>query len=141
MGTAIYPSYLVPSTSKYRLYQRYAVYDPTINPIQNSPATMFMGYGRFGIADFTAEVDVFMPSLDCPAKFRISNFIMPSPSNSFTMSHNPAPMAYVASAVEAARRMIDKVLLRTGPEPVFEAGVPFIAGVDHYLVGQAEVSY
>jgi hypothetical protein len=136
----IYPSFLIPSTSKYRLYQRYAVYDPTVTPLQNSPATMFMGYGRFGIAAFTAEVNVFMPSLDCPEKFRISGFTLPSPSNSFTMPHNSEPMEYVASAVEAARKMIDKVLLRTGPVPIFVAGEPFIMGVDDFIVGQAEVS-
>jgi hypothetical protein len=135
----IFPSFLIPSTSKYRLYQRYAVYDLNVAPIQNSPATMFMGYGRFGIADFTAEVNVFIPSLDCHSKFRTLDYTMPS--GRFTMSHDPAPMIYVASAVEAARRMIDKVLLRTGPESVFEAGKPFIAGVDRYLVGQAKVSY
>lgn len=134
----IYPSFLLPSTSKYRLFQRYAVFDPDDLPPHNTPATMFMGVGRFGYPAFTAEADIFMPSRDCPAKFHTLDKI--APRGRFMVPHDGKPLIYVASAVESSRRLVDKILLRTGPRPVFTAGAPFIADNDHFIVGQAQVS-
>jgi hypothetical protein len=97
-----------------------------------------MGHGRFGYPAFTAEADVYMPSKDCRSKFRTMETMLPN--GRFLIPHNDGPMAYVAGAINSSRRLIDKILMRTGPVPVFVAGAPFIADNDRYVVGQAKVS-
>jgi phage tail P2-like protein len=133
-----FPSFLIPSTAKNRLYQRYSVFDPNNLPARTSPSTWFSGIGRLSFPPFTAEVDVRMPSRDCPVKFRIGNIMRARPS--FAMPHDNRPIEYVASSVNSGRRLVDKVLLRTKPTPSFVAGAPFIADIDSFVVGQAKVS-
>jgi hypothetical protein len=134
-----YPSFLVPSTSKYELFERYSVYDPSDPPpATSSPVTMFMGEGRFGFPPFTAEIDADVSGLDALDRFRSSDIFVSG--DVFVMPGDNSDVDYVCLAIESARRLIDLTLLNTAPQPIFAAGKLFIAGTDHYLVGQAQVA-
>lgn len=126
-------SFVRPSTAKYRLFERYAVYDPDQVPLLR-PNPTFLGRSRLGWPNFTAQVDVSMSSKQSPFVFGTMRTMVPQ--SRFLIPHDPRPIAYVCDAINQARRMADKILLNTKASPVFAAGDLFIAGVDHYTVGQ-----
>lgn len=133
-----FPCFLLPSTAQYDLFNRYAVYDPNDpEPPSHEVATWFCGLGTLGFPPFTARVDASMQSVDCPLNFRTAEAF--APGSRFTMPNNDLSIEYVSGAINAARRMIDLVLLSGAPIPVFTAGSPFFADVDKYIVGQSQI--
>jgi phage tail P2-like protein len=134
----VFPTFLLPSTSKYRLFERYAVYDMSDPPPRSSPVTMFMNNGRLGYPAFQAQVDVSMSSRASPATFRVTGSII-AMGGRFMIPHDPRPVEYVCSAIEAARRLIDQTWLWPGPRYFLIAGQPFIAGLDTFVIGQPQV--
>jgi phage tail P2-like protein len=134
----VFPSFFLPSTSDLRIFYRYAVYDPDDLPTGGTQGTMFCGVGWFNYPSFTAEIDVFMASNRCSQECATDDFI--SPVNRYTLPQDKSEMAYVAGAIEAARGLTSLTLLQPKPTPLFSAGKPFICGVDHYVVGQAQLS-
>ena len=137
-----YPSFLLPDTSKYRLFQAYYVYDPDNLPPDTvaavpGPMESFMGIGYWGWPDFTAEIDVSAPS----QASRGDGFCnITYPNLTFCAPHDNSSTVYVCSAIEAARRLSDKCLLNTAPTPAFAAGSVFLAGKNRFIVGQALIS-
>jgi hypothetical protein len=133
-----FPSFLLPSTSDYRIFNRYAVFDPDDLPTGSTQGTMFCGYGFFDFPPFTAEVDVFMAGKRSQVEFAIDDFMMPN--GRYLIPQDPAPLAYVAGAIEAARGLTQKTLLQPKPTPLFVAGKPFIVGNDHFVIGQSQLA-
>lgn len=134
----VFPSFLLPSTSDLRIFYRYSVYDPDLLPTGSTQGTMFCGVGFFDFPPFTAEVDVFMAGTRCPQEFSTGDFMLPS--SRYTLPQDNKAIAYVSGAIEAARGLTNLTLLQPKPTPLFSAGKPFICGIDHFLVGQAQVS-
>jgi hypothetical protein len=134
----VFPSFLLPSTSDYRIFNRYAVFDPDDLPTGGTQGTMFCGFGFFDFPPFTAEVDVFMAGQRSTAEFAIDDFMMPT--GRFTLPQDNDPIAYVAGAIEAARGLTSLTLLQPKPTPLFVAGAPFIVGIDHFVIGQSQLS-
>lgn len=133
-----FPVFLLPSTSDYRIFNRYAVFDPDDLPTGSTQGTMFCGYGFFDFPPFTAEVDVFMAGKRSPAEFAIDDFMLPG--GRYLIPQDPAPLAYVAGAIEAARGLTQMTLLQPKPTPLFVAGKPFIVGTDHFVIGQSQLA-
>jgi phage tail P2-like protein len=137
-----YPSFLLPDTSKYRLYHAYYVYDPnnlepdTVAAVPG-PMESFMGIGYWGWPDFTARIDVSASSISSAGDMFCG---ISYPNLTFGSPYDDSSTIYVASAIEAARRLSDKCLLNTAPKPVFEAGSVFLAGTNSFIVGQALIS-
>jgi phage tail P2-like protein len=134
----VFPSFFLPSTSDYRIFQRYAVYDPDDLPTGGTQGTMFCGVGWFDYPPFTAEVDVFMAGTRCSQELSIDDFI--APVSRFTIPQDIDQIAYVAGAIEAARGITSLTLLQPKPTPLFSAGAPFICGIDSYIIGQPQLS-
>jgi phage tail P2-like protein len=130
-GSLMRRDFFVPSTSRYRLYERYAVYDGTIG--LKRPNVQFMGVGRYGFPAHTAIMQVSVPSKR--SRYAASGDGIFVPHTRFFIPHDPEPMGWVRMAVQAAKRLSDKILIQSGPTASFVAGNPFIAGTDHYLVG------
>jgi phage tail P2-like protein len=134
----VFPSFFLPSTSDLRIFYRYAVYDPDDLPTGGTQGTMFCGVGWFGYPPFTAEVDVFMAGTRCSQECASDDFI--APVSRYTMPQDNSATVYVAGAIEAARGLTQLTLLQPKPTPLFSAGKPFICDVDHYFVGQPQLS-
>ena len=130
----IFPTFLTPSTADMRIYERYSVYDPDTLPTGGTQGTMYCGFGYFDFPPFTAEIDLSMPSKRCPLEFLVTDSFMEI--NQFLLPKDNSTIAYVAGAIECSRRMVDLCQMFPNPTPVFAAGAPFIAGFDHYIVGQ-----
>jgi hypothetical protein len=124
-------NYFIPSTSKYRVFDRYAVFDGSTG--LKRPNTQFMGTGRYGFPAHTAIMHVSVPSTRSPWAASSDGVFIPK--TRFWVPHNPEPMKLVRWATEAAKRLSDKILIQSGPIAAFVAGRPFIAGVDSYVVG------
>jgi hypothetical protein len=125
-------NYFIPSTAKYRIFDRWAIYDGSSDSL-NRPNKQFMGTGRYGFPDFTAWADVSMPS---KAPSWQAGFGYYLPKGKFWKPHDPRPVAYVRTAAEAARRLHDKVMLDLGPKATFVAGKAFFAGQQSFIVGR-----
>lgn len=126
--------FFLPSTAKYRIFDRYAINDGSVLSAPR-PNVQFMGVGRYGWPAFTAELDVHMPSKQ--SYFKAGEGIA-VPKRRFWIPHDPEPMNYVRRALEASRRLSDKLLLKPVPLARFIAGRPFIAGQDSYVIGRPE---
>jgi hypothetical protein len=115
--------YYVPSMAKFRLYERYAVYDGSA--ATKRPSIQFMGVGRYGIHGHTAELKVQMRT-NWP-RWKAAQGIL-VPKTKFWLPHDSALMEKNRFAVVAAKKKSDTVLLDTNTAAGFIAGLPFSAG-------------
>lgn len=134
----VFPSFFLPSTADLRIFYRYSVYDPDDLPTGGTQGTMFCGVGWFDYPPFTVEIDVFMAGTRCSQECSVDDFI--APVSRYTMPQNNSDITYVAGAIEAARGLTQLTLLQPKPTPLFSAGAPFICDVDHYVIGQSQLS-
>ncbi len=123
--------FFVPSTAKYRIFDRFPVHDG--RRVLRSPACQFMGTGRYGFPMHTAWLRTSIPG-------RVRSFAAGRgfmlPRAKFWLPHDGEPLQQVRRATQSAKRLSDRVLLDIGPKPRFIAGRPFIAGVDRLVVGR-----
>jgi phage tail P2-like protein len=125
-------NFFIPSTSKYRLFERYAVYDGTVG--LKRPNTQFMGVGRYGFPSHTAIMQVSVPGKRMAWAADDRGIFIPK--TRFWVPHDRKPMELVRWATQAAMRLSDKILIQSGPIAQFVAGKPFQAGADTYVVGR-----
>ncbi|WP_065755198.1 phage tail protein I [Bradyrhizobium paxllaeri] len=125
-------NFFVPTTAPYRIYQRYAVLDPTVRELRRPP-TQFMGVGRYGFPAFTARVHVEVRGVIHP---KAAGFGYLVPGIRFFMPHDGRAIEQVKLAAQGAKALRDRILLRTGPEPKFLAGEkPVMAEIDTMPAG------
>lgn len=118
--------FFVPTSAPYRLFQRYAVLDPTIHAFRRHPC-QFMGVGRYGFPPFTAWLDVSVRSKVSPWA---AGFGFHHPRLKFWLPHDGRPMARVRQAARNAKSLRDKILIRMGRRLPFTAGgTPVLAGI------------
>lgn len=129
-------NFFLPSTAKYRLYDAYYVIDPNNPPPANpaSAVSMFMGVGRLGWPAFTAQANVWATGQRSIKGLTPGDIL--SPRDKFLIPHDGEPIINLCTAIEASRRLQDKILLKTGPFPTFVAGSELIAGTDNFVVGE-----
>jgi hypothetical protein len=77
-----------------------------------------------------------LPPVSLRSKRRWAVFDGP-PERHFFLPHDPTAVARAKRAVQAAKKLVDRMLLELGPLPRFVAGRPFIAGADSFIVGSA----
>jgi Phage tail protein (Tail_P2_I) len=123
--------FFVPSSAKYRIYDRYAVNDGS-RPLKR-PAIQFTGTGRYGFPAHTAYLRLSVPGKR--SKRAAGQGIM-VPRSRFWIPHDPGRVDDVKRAIQSAKRLSDRVMLNLGPKPRFTAGRPFFAGVDTFVVGR-----
>jgi hypothetical protein len=123
--------YFVPSTAKYRIFDRFAVHDG--RRVLRRPACQFMGTGRYGFPRHTAHVDASIPGRR--SRWQAGDGLL-IPRARFWLPHDGSRVDNVRRAIQAAKRLSDHVLLKTGPTHRFVAGKPFFADVDRFTVGQ-----
>lgn len=123
--------YLAPSTAKYRIFDRYAVNDGTRQ--LKRPAFQFTGRGRYGFPAHAAYLQMSIPGKRNP---RAAGEGVMIPRSRYWLPHNPGRVDDVRRAIQSAKRLSDRVLLKLGPKPRFVAGRPFFAGVDTFVVGR-----
>jgi hypothetical protein len=123
--------YFVPSSAKYRIFDRFAVHDGS-RPLRN-PACQFMGTGRYGFPMHTAWLRLSVPGKASPRAAGRGFF---TPRTKFWLPHDGEPLQRVRRAAQSAKRLSDRVLLDIGPKPRLIAGRPFIAGTDRFVVGR-----
>jgi phage tail P2-like protein len=124
--------FFVPSTASRRIFQRYAVLDASVRELRRTPV-QFMGTGRYGFPNFTAWVDVSVAGKLNPKKAGYDFWL---PKTKFYIPHDGRPVEQVRLAVQGAKALRDKIMLRIGPKPRFLAGErPVLAGIDTVLAG------
>lgn len=132
-NTIPYKQYYAPTTAPLRIFQRYAVLDPSVRELRRPP-TQFMGTGRYGFPAFTAWADVTVSGKIKP--WNITNDGYYLPKTKFYTPHDGRPMEQVRLAAQASKSLTDKIMLRTGPQPRFLAGEkPVLADIDVMLAG------
>lgn len=125
-------NFFVPTTAPYRIFQRYAVLDPTIRQLRRAPI-QFMGVGRYGFPAFTAWAKVTITGKLHP---KAAGFEYWVPKTKFYIPHNGIPLERVRQAVQSSKSLRDKILLEIGPTPRFLAGErPVLAGIDTVPAG------
>jgi phage tail P2-like protein len=122
-------AYYAPSDAWARIFERYAINDGSVELRKRRPV-QFMGTSRYGFPKYSAWVGVSLRSKRRWAVFD------GSPERHFFLPHDPTPVARAKRAVQAAKKLVDRMLLELGPVPRFVAGRPFIAGVDSLIVGR-----
>jgi phage tail P2-like protein len=122
--------FLVPSTARFRIYERYAVNDGT-RQISRQPIN-FMGVGRYGLPAHTARVTV---EIRCAKRKFAAGAGIAAPNTKFWLPHKDK-LGPVLRAARAAKRLTDRIFLLTGPEKKFVAGRRFVAGDQPYIVGR-----
>lgn len=126
------PSFYVPSTAKYRIFERYAVLDSKQRDLRR-PSQQYMGVGRYGFPPFTAWIDM---TLNGRLNFWSAGYGFFNQRRYF-LPHDGRPLERARLATVAAKRLHDKILLRTGPVPRFIAGgKPVLADIDVVIVGR-----
>lgn len=124
--------FFVPTTAPLRIFERYPVLGPDTTP--SRPVCQFMGVGRYGFPPHTAQVRASLPGKRL-AEAAGEGIVALGPR--YWLPHDHRPMTNLCLAASASKRLSDKVLLLTGPEPRFVAGqTPFIAGEDSLIVGR-----
>lgn len=108
----------VPTSAPLRIFQRYAVLDPSVREFRRGPV-QFMGTGRFGFPAFTAWAEVTVGNV---LNKRAAGFGFWLPRQKFFLPHNGKPIEEVRAAVRASKALRDKILLRIGKESKFVAG-------------------
>lgn len=122
-------AFYMPSDAWRRIFWRFAINNGT--PITNRRRPVqFMGVGRYGFPKYTAWVSASLRSIK-PRWQAGEGF----PRGKYWKPHDPTPVLRARRAVEASRKLVDRVLLELGPVPRFVAGRPFIAGADEFIVG------
>lgn len=122
-------NYYVPSDAWSRIYRRYAINDGSTELNTRRPV-QFMGTGRYGFPKYTAWIGM---SLRSRRRFAVFNNI---PQNHYFLPHDPTPVKRAKIAVQASKKIADKILLELGPVPSFVAGRPFFAGQNNFIVGR-----
>ncbi len=120
--------YFVPSSSALRVYQRYPVLDGTREV--RRPACQIMGVGRYGWPKHTARVTA---SLFSERSRRAAGEGIVAQRRKFWIPHDPTPVRRLKWALQSAKRLSDKIWLKTGPQPTFVVGGPPVlsdAGTD-----------
>jgi len=125
-------NYFIPSTSRFRLFDRFAVFDGTT--FLKRPNVQFMGVGTYGYPAHTATMHISVPSKR--PRWAASSDGIFIPKTRFWIPHDPEPMKLVRWATQAAKRLSDKILIKSGPVASFVAGRPFLAGSNHFIVGR-----
>jgi phage tail P2-like protein len=134
-GKAVYSDrpfhsrYFQPSTAPFRLFERYAVNDGSLIA-KNRPSVQFMGVGRYGMPPHTAELQVAIRGKR--KRWQAGEGFTPARTK-FWFPHNPVPLDKTRSAIVAAKRRSDAVLIDTNTKPGFIAGLPFWAGDDEFI--------
>lgn len=123
--------YLVPTTAPLRIYQRYPVVDGT-GP-QRRAAVQIMGTGYYGWPRHTAMVRMSIPG---KRPWWAAGEGIVAPRSKFWRPHDSEPVQTMCRAMQAAKRLSDRVLLQIGPTHRFVAGIPFFADVDSFVVGR-----
>jgi phage tail P2-like protein len=132
-GFPLWNAYFVPTDASMRIYQRYAVLDPSVHAVRRSPV-QFMGVGRYGFPAFTAWADVRVGNVRNRWAAGIGYFV---PRNKFWIPHNGEPLRQTRYAAVASKALRDKILLRVGPRPRFIAGGrPVLADIDTMIIGR-----
>lgn len=128
--TAMRPKrhFLVPSRARFHMYQRFAVDDGS-SPAKR-PSIRFSGVGRYGYPGHKAELTLRLREPLDLRKARLGG--QPTAAQRFLMPHNPEPMRRAKAAIVAAKRLSDKIVVRTDTTRGITAGLPFYAG-DEYL--------
>jgi len=121
-------SYYVPSDAWSRIFQRFAINDGTAETNKRQPV-QFMGTGRYGFPKYTAWARLSLRSI---RRWAVFDGV---PSRHFFLPHDPTPVQRAKTAVQASKKIADKILLELGPMPRFVAGRPFLAGTD-FIVGR-----
>lgn len=119
--------YFSPTTAPLRIFNRYAVLDPSIRQFRRTPV-QFMGVGRFGFPPFTAWAKVRVGGV---VKRWQAGYGFMIPGTKFFLPHDGKPIEQVRLAIQSSKALRDKIMLVTGPEPKFLAGeVTVLAEID-----------
>lgn len=108
--------FFVPSTSALRIYQRYPVLDGTKEA--RRPVCQIMGVGRYGFPRHTARLTALLFSQR--SRWAVGEGI--AALRRFWIPHDPTPLRRLRWALQSAKRLSDKLLLDTGPQPSFVIG-------------------
>jgi hypothetical protein len=122
--------FYVPSDAWSRIYERYSINDGSVELNSRRPV-QFMGTGRYGFPKYTAWIGMSLRS-----KRRFAVFDGP-PNHHFFQPHDPTPVKRAKIAVQASKKIADRILLELGPVPSFVAGRPFIVGRQNFIVGRS----
>jgi phage tail P2-like protein len=122
--------YYVPSDAWSRIFDRYSINDGSTELNSRRPV-QFMGTGRYGFPKYTAWVGVSLKSRRRWAVF--DGF----PHNRYYQPHDPTPVKRAKIAVQASKKIADRILLELGPVPSFIAGRPFFVGKQNFIVGKS----
>jgi phage tail P2-like protein len=124
--------FFVPTTAPRRIFQRYAVLDPSVKQLRRTPV-QFMGVGRFGFPPFTAWAAVTASGKLSP---KAAGFDFWVPKAKFYIPHNGEALRQIRIAAQGAKTLRDKIMLQFGPKPRFLAGErPVLAGIDNVPAG------
>jgi hypothetical protein len=121
--------YYVPSDAWSRIFDRYSINDGSTELNSRRPV-QFMGTGRYGFPKYTAWIGM---SLRSRRRWGVFDGL---PYRKFYLPHDPTPVQRAKTAVQAAKKIADKILLELGPVPSFVAGRPFFAGQNKFIVGR-----
>lgn len=122
--------FFAPSTAVFRIFQRYAVHDG--RKVLRRPSLQFMGIGRYGWPAHTARVTASVPGRR--AKCAAGDGIVMPKLRFWVPSNVRERVETICRAVQSAKRLSDRILLKTGIDPKFIAGRPFLAGTP-FIVG------
>ncbi len=120
--------YYVPSDAWSRIYERYSINDGSTEMNSRRPV-QFMGVGRYGFPKYTAWIGM---SLRSRRRWAVFSGIM---YRKFYQPHDPTPVKRAKVAVQASKKIADRILLELGPVPSFIAGRPFFAEKQSFIVG------
>lgn len=123
--------YFVPSTAKFRIFDRYAVNDGS-RPLRRA-AFQFAGVGRYGFPAHVAYLGMSIPGKR--SRYAAGSGII-VPRSRFYIPHDGSRVDDVKRATQSAKRLSDRIMLDLGPKPRFVAGRPFFAGSDSLIVGR-----
>lgn len=121
--------FLIDGDAWLRIYERYPVYEPS-NPT-HPPACQIMDEGHYDWPAHVAHIDVSIPST--MAIDEAGEGIAEEGGPHFWLPHDETRVLEVCRAVEAAKRLSDKTLLRIGPRKRFIAGGPPMLAGSGYL--------
>ena len=130
-GSPSRSGYYVPSTARYRIYDRYPVHDG--RRALRRAAYRFTGTGRYGVPAHTARLRLSIPGVR--SRLAAGEGIL-APRLRFWIPHDHNRVETVRRAIQSAKRLSDRIFMDIGPKPRFVAGQPFFADLDSLVVGQ-----
>jgi hypothetical protein len=122
--------YYVPSDAWSRIYQRYSINDGSTELNSRRPV-QFMGIGRYGFPKYTAWIGMSLRSRRRYAVFSGITY------RKYYQPHDPTPVKRAKIAVQASKKIADRILLELGPVPSFIAGRTFLAEKQSFIVGRS----